>query len=59
MAEAMDKARHILVIGGGFIGVEFADECRKRGHDVTIGRSGFFGTLTRRGVQPGLSWIFA
>jgi len=33
---AMDKAKHILVIGGGFIGVEFADECRKKGHDVTI-----------------------
>ncbi len=36
MGEAMDNARHIVVIGGGFIGVEFADECRKRGHDVTI-----------------------
>ncbi len=33
---AMDKANHILVIGGGFIGVEFADECRKKGHEVTI-----------------------
>jgi len=33
---AMDKAKHILVIGGGFIGVEFADECRKKGHDVTL-----------------------
>jgi NADH oxidase (H2O2-forming) len=36
LEKAMDEARHILVIGGGFIGVEFADECRKRGHDVTI-----------------------
>jgi NADH oxidase (H2O2-forming) len=36
LKEAMDKANHILVIGGGFIGVEFADECRKKGHEVTI-----------------------
>jgi len=36
LGDAMDNAKHIVVIGGGFIGVEFADECRKRGHDVTI-----------------------
>ena len=36
MESAMDHARHIVVVGGGFIGVEFADECRKRGHEVTI-----------------------
>jgi len=36
LASAMDQASHIVVIGGGFIGVEFADECRKRGHEVTI-----------------------
>jgi NADPH-dependent 2,4-dienoyl-CoA reductase/sulfur reductase-like enzyme len=36
LGEAMNKASHIVVIGGGFIGVEFADECRKRGLDVTI-----------------------
>ncbi len=36
MGEAMDKAGHVVIIGGGFIGVEFADECRKRGLDVTI-----------------------
>ncbi len=36
LAEAMNRAGHIVVIGGGFIGVEFADECRKRGLDVTI-----------------------
>jgi NADH oxidase (H2O2-forming) len=36
LASAMDQAGHIVVIGGGFIGVEFADECRKRGHEVTI-----------------------
>ncbi len=36
LASAMDNASHIVVIGGGFIGVEFADECRKRGHDITV-----------------------
>jgi NADH oxidase (H2O2-forming) len=36
LASAMDSARRVVVIGGGFIGVEFADEIRKRGHEVTI-----------------------
>jgi NADPH-dependent 2,4-dienoyl-CoA reductase/sulfur reductase-like enzyme len=36
LASAMDGARHVVVIGGGFIGVEFADEVRKRGQEVTI-----------------------
>jgi len=36
LASAMDSAKHIVVIGGGFIGVEFADECHKRGPEVTI-----------------------
>jgi NADH oxidase (H2O2-forming) len=36
LSTAMDKAKHILIVGGGFIGVEFADECRKRGHQVTM-----------------------
>jgi len=36
MSDAVENAKHILVIGGGFIGVEFADECRKRGCEVTL-----------------------
>ena len=36
LGTAMDSAKHILIIGGGFIGVEFADECRKRDLEVTI-----------------------
>ena len=32
----LDGAKNIVVIGGGFIGVEFADECRKKGANVTI-----------------------
>jgi NADH oxidase (H2O2-forming) len=36
LSTAMDEAKHIVIVGGGFIGVEFADECRKRGHEVTM-----------------------
>ena len=36
LREAMAEAHHLVIIGGGFIGVEFADECIKRGLDVTI-----------------------
>ena len=37
MLEAVNQASNIIVIGGGFIGAEFADECRKgRQNSVTI-----------------------
>ena len=36
MANAMENAKHVVVIGGGFIGIEFADECRKNGREVTV-----------------------
>jgi NADH oxidase (H2O2-forming) len=36
LAKAIDGIGDIVVIGGGFIGLEFADECRKRGHKVTV-----------------------
>ena len=29
MLSVMENVRHVIIIGGGFIGVEFADECRK------------------------------
>jgi NADH oxidase (H2O2-forming) len=34
--KALAEAKDVVVIGGGFIGVEFADELRKRGLNVTI-----------------------
>lgn len=35
--DALDRAKDVVVIGGGFIGLEFADECKKRGiQHVTI-----------------------
>ncbi len=36
LAKAINGVGDIVVIGGGFIGLEFADECRKRGHKVTV-----------------------
>ncbi|MDD5511016.1 MAG: FAD-dependent oxidoreductase [Dehalococcoidales bacterium] len=36
LAEVINGTGDIVVIGGGFIGLEFADECRKRGHKVTV-----------------------
>lgn len=31
LLNALDKAKELVIIGGGFIGLEFADECKKRG----------------------------
>ena len=36
MLQSINSAKHLVVIGGGFIGLEFADECRKRGLDATV-----------------------
>ncbi len=34
--EKLKTVKKVVVVGGGFIGVEFADECRKRGLDVAL-----------------------
>lgn len=34
--KALEEAKDVVIVGGGFIGVEFADECRKRGGKVTV-----------------------
>ncbi len=36
LQRTLQEAQDLIVIGGGFIGVEFADECRKSGLNVTI-----------------------
>ncbi|HHY94178.1 MAG TPA: FAD-dependent oxidoreductase [Firmicutes bacterium] len=36
MLQALGDASSVVVIGGGFIGLEFADECRKRDVQVTV-----------------------
>lgn len=36
LAKVINGIGDIVVIGGGFIGLEFADECRKRGHNITV-----------------------
>ncbi len=33
--DGMKSVKNLVIIGGGFIGVEFADECRK-GRDITV-----------------------
>jgi NADH oxidase (H2O2-forming) len=35
MLKAVDEAKDIVIIGGGFIGVEYADECKK-GRDANV-----------------------
>jgi len=37
LLQTVNKARDIVIIGGGFIGLEFADECKKKGDlNVTV-----------------------
>jgi pyruvate/2-oxoglutarate dehydrogenase complex dihydrolipoamide dehydrogenase (E3) component len=36
MKTALEKTRSVVVIGAGFIGVEFSDELTKRGYKVTL-----------------------
>jgi len=36
LQETLKQAKDIVIVGGGFIGAEFADECRKMGLNVTI-----------------------
>lgn len=36
LQDALAQAKDVVIVGGGFIGAEFADECRKMGLNVTI-----------------------
>jgi NADH oxidase (H2O2-forming) len=36
MMDQLDKTNNLVIIGGGFIGSEFAEECRKRRPDLPI-----------------------
>ncbi|MGE3063027.1 MAG: FAD-dependent oxidoreductase [bacterium] len=36
LKNSLDKKKRVLIIGGGFIGVEVADELNKEGHKVTL-----------------------
>ena len=36
LLDTLRKAKDVVIIGGGFIGVEFADECTKIGVSVTV-----------------------
>lgn len=36
LLKVLDEVKDVVIIGGGFIGIEFADEFKKRGLNVTI-----------------------
>ena len=36
LQNALKQAKDVVIVGGGFIGAEFADECRKIGLNVTV-----------------------
>lgn len=36
LQDALKQSRDVVIVGGGFIGAEFADECRKIGLNVTV-----------------------
>jgi NADH oxidase (H2O2-forming) len=36
LRKRLEEPRKVVIIGGGFIGVELADELAKKGHDVTL-----------------------
>jgi len=36
LSHALEKSKDLVVIGGGFIGVEFADECKKFNKDLNV-----------------------
>jgi len=57
IGEAMATAHHIAVIGGGFIGLEFAAVARKKGKSVTVIEAA--NRLITRAVSAEVSEIYA
>ncbi|MCO5733434.1 NAD(P)/FAD-dependent oxidoreductase [Rhizobium sp. SSA_523] len=56
LRSAMVGTRHAIVIGGGFIGLEFAAMARKAGVEVTVLEAA--GRLMSRAVSPAMSDAF-
>ncbi len=56
IAEHLGSARRVAVVGGGFIGLEFASVAAKAGKDVTVIEAGE--RLMGRAVSPEMSKIF-
>lgn len=56
LRSAMASTRHAIVIGGGFIGLEFAAVARKAGVAVTVLEAA--GRLMSRAVSPAMSEAF-
>jgi len=36
LSDRLDQAKDLVIIGGGFIGVEFADECKKKNENTNV-----------------------
>lgn len=54
---ALDRARSVVVIGAGFIGLEVAAEARRRGRDVVVVEAGE--RVMQRALTPLMSCFFA
>ncbi|WP_428924789.1 NAD(P)/FAD-dependent oxidoreductase [Marinibacterium sp. SX1] len=57
LRRALDRPRRVAVIGGGFIGLEFAAVARALGHEVTVAEAA--PRLMARVVSPEMSSAFA
>lgn len=56
LRDAVDDAKRVIVIGGGFIGLEFAAVARAMGRDVVVLEAA--GRLMERAVSPDMSAYF-
>lgn len=57
LRQSLKTARRVVVIGGGFIGLEFASVALRAGHDVTVVEAS--SRLMARAISPSLSQAFA
>lgn len=57
LSQALDGAKNVAIVGGGFIGLEVAAAARKRGCGVTLIES--LDRLMARAVSPKISEFFA
>lgn len=56
LAQRLPEAKHVVVVGGGFIGLEAAAVCRNKGKEVTVVEMG--SRLVMRAVAPVVSEFY-